>query len=86
MKSLEYLNLGITGIKEMPVELKNLTKLRCLILDSVNGLQVIPPNVICCLSNLQMFSMILDNIGIKEYEEGFMVSMLQEFGVLAIPE
>ena len=32
LKSLEYLNLTWTGIKKIPVELKNLTKLRCLIL------------------------------------------------------
>ncbi|XP_034696450.1 probable disease resistance protein At5g43730 [Vitis riparia] len=57
LESLEYLNLSETGIKKMPIELKNLTKLRCLILDHIRKLEVIPPNVISCLSNLQMFRM-----------------------------
>ena len=45
--------------------------MRCLILDNVSALEVIPPNVISCLSNWQMFSMILyTSRDIKEYEEG----------------
>ena len=45
--------------------------MRCLILDNVRVLEVIPPNVISCLSNLQMFNMILyTGRDIKEYEEG----------------
>ena len=52
LKSLEYLNLAWTSIKKVPIELKNLTKLRCLILNHVRRLEVIPPNVISCLSNL----------------------------------
>ena len=82
LETLEYLNLRWTSIEKIPIELKNLTKLRCLKLDHIDRLEVIAPNVICCLLNLQMFSMILDNIGIKEYEEGFMVSMLQELDCL----
>ena len=84
LESLEYLNLGYTSIKEMPVELKNLTKLRCLTLEYIYGLQVVPPNVICCLPNLLMFSMILDSVPwhIKKYEEGFMVTVLQELECL----
>ena len=60
LKSLEHLNLTWTGIKKMPVELKNMTKLRCLILKYMRQLEVLPPNVISCFSNLQMFSMIYD--------------------------
>ena len=52
LESLEYLNLAWTSIKKVPIELKNLTKLRCLILNHVRRLEVIPPNVISCLSNL----------------------------------
>ena len=71
LESLEYLNLAFTNTKKVPIELRNLIKVRCLIIDNVRALEVIPPNVIYCLSNLQMFSMIL-YIGrdIKEYEEG----------------
>ena len=58
LKSLEYLNLTWAGTKKIPVELKNLTKLRCLILKYMRQLEVLPPNVISCFSNLQMFSMI----------------------------
>ena len=81
LESLEFLNLARTGIKKMPIELKNLTKLRCLILDNIWKLEVIPPNVISCLSNLQMFRMQLLNIekDIKEYEE---VGELQELECL----
>ncbi|KAJ9693835.1 hypothetical protein PVL29_009678 [Vitis rotundifolia] len=75
LESLEYLNLAWTSIKKVPIELKNLTKLRCLILNNVRRLEVIPPNVISCLSNLQMFSMILYTTwDIKEYEEGRILS------------
>ncbi|XP_034695558.1 disease resistance protein SUMM2-like [Vitis riparia] len=81
LESLEYLNLSLTSIKRMPIELKNLTKLRCLILDYVDGLEVIPSNVISCHPNLQMLSMILSHIeeDIKEYEE---VGVLQELECL----
>ncbi|KAJ9692227.1 hypothetical protein PVL29_011343 [Vitis rotundifolia] len=81
LESLEYLNLTWTSIKMMPIELKNLTKLRCLILSYVRGLEVIPPNVISCLPNLQMFSMQLGNLirDIKEYDE---VGVLQELECL----
>lgn len=85
LESLEYLNLGIMRIKKLPVELKNLTNLRCLILDCVNRFLLIPPNVICCLSNLRMFNMIIDSIGIEEYEvnlEAFMVSLMEELECL----
>ncbi|KAJ9692225.1 hypothetical protein PVL29_011341 [Vitis rotundifolia] len=80
LESLEYLNLTWTSIKRMPIELKNLTKLRCLILDYVERLEVIPSNVISCLPNLQMFSMHHDdNRDIVEYDE---VGVLQELECL----
>ena len=53
LESLEYLNLTWTSIKRMPIELKNLTKLRCLVLNYLERLEVIPSNVISCLPNLQ---------------------------------
>ena len=89
LESLEYLNLAFTSTKKVPIELRNLIKLRCLILDNVRALEVIPPNVISCLSNWQMFSMILyTSRDIKEYEEahvqlstGFIV-VLQELECL----
>ena len=84
LESLEYLNLTWTSIKRMPIELKNLTKLRCLVLNYLERLEVIPSNVISCLPNLKMFSMHHDNNrDIVEYDE---VGVLQELGVLAIHE
>ncbi|KAJ9692230.1 hypothetical protein PVL29_011345 [Vitis rotundifolia] len=80
LESLEYLNLSLTSIKMMPIELKNLTKLRYLILNDVIRLEVIPSNVISCLPNLQMFSMHHnDNRDIVEYDE---VGVLQELECL----
>ncbi|RVX16994.1 putative disease resistance protein [Vitis vinifera] len=80
LESLEYLNLTSTSIKRMPIELKNLTKLRCLILDYVWGLKVIPSNVISCLPNLQMYSMRHPtSLHIVEYDE---VGVLHELECL----
>ncbi|RVX17248.1 putative disease resistance protein [Vitis vinifera] len=80
LESLEYLNLTWTSIKRMPIELKNLTKLRCLILDRVKWLEVIPSNVISCLPNLQMFKMVHRiSLDIVEYDE---VGVLQELECL----
>ncbi|KAL6335753.1 hypothetical protein AAG906_039516 [Vitis piasezkii] len=80
LESLEYLNLSWTSIKMMPIELKNLTKLRCLILNYVMGLKEIPSNVISCLQNLQMFSMQhCVSLAIVTYDE---VGVLQELEYL----
>ena len=80
LEYLEYLNLSRTMIEKMSVEMKNLTKLRYLILDNSNGILIIPPNVISCLSNLQMFRMLHSSLkDIKEYQE---VGVLQELECL----
>ncbi|RVW77618.1 putative disease resistance protein [Vitis vinifera] len=39
LKALEYLNLSSTGIRELPIELKNLKNLASLFLDEINGLR-----------------------------------------------
>ena len=52
--NLEYINLSMTQVKELPIE--KLTKLRCLILDGMLPL-LIPPHLISSLSSLQLFSM-----------------------------
>ena len=54
--TLQYLNLSLTGIKELPMELKKLTKLRCLVLDDMLGLKTIPHQMISSLSSLESFS------------------------------
>ncbi|XP_034695583.1 disease resistance protein RPS5-like [Vitis riparia] len=56
LMNLEYINLSMTKIRELPIGIKKLTKLRCLLLDGLPPF-VIPPHVISSLSSLQLFSM-----------------------------
>ncbi|KAJ9673010.1 hypothetical protein PVL29_026332 [Vitis rotundifolia] len=55
--TLQYLNLSGTRTKYLPVELKNLKKLRCLILDYMHSLEPLPPQMVSMFSSLQLFSM-----------------------------
>ncbi|KAL6313624.1 hypothetical protein AAG906_006995 [Vitis piasezkii] len=55
--TLQYLNLSDTKIKYLPVELKNLKKLRCLILNDMYFLASLPSQLVSSLSSLQLFSM-----------------------------
>ncbi|GMH01084.1 hypothetical protein Nepgr_002923 [Nepenthes gracilis] len=55
--SLEYLNLGFTGIRQLPFELRNLAQLKVLDLTCTTQLDVIPHRVISSLSNLQSLRM-----------------------------
>ncbi|KAK1577755.1 hypothetical protein Q3G72_024528 [Acer saccharum] len=55
--SLHYLNLSKTCVSNLPIEVKNLTQLRILLLDGMMSKQVvIPPGVISSLSCLEMYS------------------------------
>ncbi|CBI36249.3 unnamed protein product, partial [Vitis vinifera] len=56
LMNLEYINLSMTQVKELPIEIMKLTKLRCLLLDGMLAL-IIPPQLISSLSSLQLFSM-----------------------------
>ncbi|KAF7844551.1 putative disease resistance protein [Senna tora] len=55
--NLEYMNVSGTGITELPGELMNLKKLRCLMLNQINHLEF-PREVISSLLSLQTFSML----------------------------
>ncbi|KAJ9672980.1 hypothetical protein PVL29_026306 [Vitis rotundifolia] len=55
--TLRYLNLSCTWIEKIPMELRNLTKLRCLILDRIPKLEI-PSQTISGLSSLKLFSMV----------------------------
>ena len=55
--TLQYLNLSGLSIKNLPVELKNLKKLRCLILNEMYSLKSLPSQMVSSLSSLQLFSM-----------------------------
>ncbi|KAJ9673013.1 hypothetical protein PVL29_026335 [Vitis rotundifolia] len=55
--TLQYLNLSNTSIEYLPVELKNLKKLRCLILNYMYSLKSLPSQMVLSLSSLQLFSM-----------------------------
>ncbi|KAI9160331.1 hypothetical protein LWI28_007149 [Acer negundo] len=57
--SLRYLNLSKTCVSNLPIEVKNLTQLRILLLDRMMAWHVvIPPGVISSLSSLEMYSSI----------------------------
>ncbi|XP_034679813.1 disease resistance protein UNI-like [Vitis riparia] len=56
LASLQYLNLSYTRIVKLPIQLKKLSKLRCLILDEMHLLRTIPRQLISKLSSLQLFS------------------------------
>ncbi|KAL6313562.1 hypothetical protein AAG906_006927 [Vitis piasezkii] len=55
--TLQYLKLSYTSIEYLPVELKNLKKLRCLILNDMYFLKSLPSQMVSSLSSLQLFSM-----------------------------
>ncbi|XP_051119140.1 probable disease resistance protein At1g12290 isoform X2 [Andrographis paniculata] len=52
---LEFLNLSLTAIKELPIELKNSTKMKHLLLDYTDNLEVIPRQVISNFPLLRTF-------------------------------
>ncbi|CBI21682.3 unnamed protein product, partial [Vitis vinifera] len=54
--TLQYLNLSRTSIQYLPMELKNLKKLRCLILKNMYFLKPLPSQMVSSLSSLQLFS------------------------------
>ncbi|KAK2651513.1 hypothetical protein Ddye_011378 [Dipteronia dyeriana] len=56
--SLYYLNLSKSCVSKLPIEVKNLTQLRILLLDDMSKSIVIPPGVISSLSSLEMYSSI----------------------------
>ena len=55
--TLQYLNLSDTSIEYLPMELKNLKKLRWLILNTMYFLESLPCQMVSSLSSLQLFSM-----------------------------
>ncbi|KAL5756333.1 hypothetical protein ACOSQ2_021079 [Xanthoceras sorbifolium] len=54
--NLHYLNLSKTRLRQFPIEVKNLTQLRMLLLDDMWDHVDIPPGVISSLSFLEMYS------------------------------
>ncbi|KAJ9673023.1 hypothetical protein PVL29_026345 [Vitis rotundifolia] len=70
--TLQYLNLLHTSIEYLPVELKNLKKLRCLILNYMYSLKSLPSQMVLSLSSLQLF-------GIQSSPpEGDQIALLKE--------
>ncbi|KAK8350659.1 hypothetical protein V6Z11_A06G226400 [Gossypium hirsutum] len=57
LASLECLDLSETGISELPIELKSLTKLKMLDLSYMFNLRKIPQHLISSFSKLQIFRM-----------------------------
>ncbi|KAF2323256.1 hypothetical protein GH714_034354 [Hevea brasiliensis] len=56
--SLQYLNLSRTGIRQLPVALRNLVKLKCLNLEYTYELQTIPMRLIASFSNMKLLRML----------------------------
>ena len=67
LMNLEYINLSMTNIKELPIGIMKLKKLRCLLLDGMSPL-VIPPHGISSLASLQLFSM-YDGNGLSAHRQ-----------------
>ncbi|KAL5756355.1 hypothetical protein ACOSQ2_021101 [Xanthoceras sorbifolium] len=59
---LHYLNLSKTYLRQLPIEVKNLTQLKILLLDEMRDYVDIPPGVISSLSSLEIFSS-LEHLG-----------------------
>ncbi|XP_055962032.1 probable disease resistance protein At5g63020 [Mercurialis annua] len=53
---LQHLDLSYTDIVELPIAVKTLSKLKNLLIDGTEKLEVLPMNVIPCLESLQVFS------------------------------
>ncbi|GMN37272.1 hypothetical protein TIFTF001_006671 [Ficus carica] len=54
--NLQYLNLSRTALRALPVEIRNLKKLKCFLLNDMYNLIEIPRGVLSSLSSLQVFS------------------------------
>ncbi|KAK3219544.1 hypothetical protein Dsin_013514 [Dipteronia sinensis] len=54
--NLHYLSLSKTSVSKLPMEVKNLTQMRILLLDEMEERVVIPPEVLSSLSSLEMYS------------------------------
>ncbi|KAJ4718190.1 Disease resistance protein [Melia azedarach] len=76
--NLQYLNLSDTNIKKVPIEIKNLRRLRMLLLDDMNNLEAIPSGVISCLSSLQAFSRLFGGSNELHYQHFDEITLLQE--------
>ncbi|KAL6313588.1 hypothetical protein AAG906_006956 [Vitis piasezkii] len=77
--TLQYLNLSCTSIEYLPVELKNLKKLRCLILNDMYFLESLPSQMVSSLSSLQLFSMYsTEGSAFKGYDERRLLEELEQ--------
>ncbi|KAL1103175.1 hypothetical protein V6Z11_D05G420000 [Gossypium hirsutum] len=84
LRVLQYLNLSLTSITQLPTGLSNLTNLRCLLLDYTVHLKEIPPRqVMSCLSLLQVYSKMY---GVMEYFDGVKFSVCDELDFLKVLE
>ncbi|KAE8696091.1 Disease resistance protein RPS5, putative isoform 3 [Hibiscus syriacus] len=85
LSTLQYLNLSLTGIKELPSDLANLRNLKCLLLDYTLYLKEIPPEELSCLSLLQVYSKIngvsenFDEPKVSAEDELDFLEVLEEF-------
>ncbi|KAK4279877.1 hypothetical protein QN277_011581 [Acacia crassicarpa] len=73
--NLQYMNLSDTDIRNLPKELKNLKKLRFLLLNGLGNL-VLPEGVISSLLSLQAFS--TRGCGFSEIDENVLLHELED--------
>ncbi|OMO66829.1 putative Disease resistance protein RPS5 [Corchorus olitorius] len=83
LRTLQYLNLSLTSIRQLPTGLANLRNLRCLLLDYNTNLKGIPPIVISCLSLLQVYSKMN---GVMDYFDEVEASADDEIAFLEVLE
>ncbi|KAB2026598.1 hypothetical protein ES319_D06G231200v1 [Gossypium barbadense] len=67
--SLEWFDLSWTGIEELPLDLKALTKLKMLDLSYMRNLRKLPQHLISSFSKLQIFKMWLPGIQLYPNED-----------------
>ncbi|XP_051116969.1 probable disease resistance protein At5g63020 [Andrographis paniculata] len=76
---LQFLNLSHTRIRELPVELKNLTKMKYLLLNSTYRMETIPRQVISSFSMLRVLRLFGNNsASYKDVENNILSSGRRE--------
>nr|AKE49460.1 NBS-LRR disease resistance protein NBS45 [Dimocarpus longan] len=82
---LHHLNLSYTNLKVLPIEVKNLTQLRILMLDDTKNLEAIPTGLIKSLLSLEVFSRLLRNtVNVLHYDRSLSdIAFLEELECLA---
>ncbi|XP_010110286.2 disease resistance protein SUMM2 [Morus notabilis] len=85
LRNLQYLNLSGTALRALPVEIKNLKKLKCLLLNDTYSLIDIPREVMSSLPSLQVFSRLQSPSHMNscpQYDERALLEELEFLGLI----